>query len=61
MSELNKTFICEACKGEFTKAWTDEQRDAEHRRNFGRDPGPGDVIVCTECLEKILGRAARVN
>ena len=50
-------YKCEACGKEFEGAWTDEEADAEAKKNFGVSAASrrGDMaVVCDECYCKLM-------
>jgi len=54
----DNTFTCDACRGVFEKEWTDEEAREEEADLFGAMAGPESGIVCEDCWQKIMGRAA---
>lgn len=49
-----RQFTCECCGGTFDTGWTDEERDAEAKRNFP-DLEPDDrLLVCDDCYKLIM-------
>ena len=54
---MNNTFICAACKGEFKYGWSEEEALEEKNNNFGDIEGfpkkEDCDIVCDDCYKKM--------
>lgn len=53
-----KTFVCDACHGEFPQAWTDEEALAESETLFGKMSESERAVVCDDCfieMSKMFG------
>jgi hypothetical protein len=50
---VSDTFKCDVCKGEFPKAWTDEEAIAEAQANFGASVMDDAGTVCHDCFLKM--------
>jgi len=52
---MDNTFVCAMCGGEFEKEWSDDDAEAELKENFGSNTQKEDcVIVCDECYKKVF-------
>lgn len=47
-------YQCALCREWFLKACSDEEARAEHRREFGREVGTDEVLLCDECYEIVM-------
>lgn len=47
-------YTCEACKGVFTKGWSDGEAAAESRVNFGDLPKDDMAIICDDCYRALM-------
>lgn len=57
---LNKKFTCFSCKKTFGENgdWTEEERQAEFDKNFGRKYEDEElVLTCDKCYQKIINNA----
>ncbi len=48
---INNTYKCAKCAGIFEKEWSDEEASAEYERDFGKNPGDTDCLVCDDCYK----------
>ena len=54
---MAETYTCAACRETFDKDWTDEEAEAEFKRDF---PGIKDTerdLVCDECYNRIMSKS----
>lgn len=57
LRRLATTYLCATCGGRFAflDGWTEEERLAEERDNFGSNAAPEDrVVVCDDCYRTLL-------
>lgn len=54
---MTESFRCEACGGEFKKGWSEEEAQAERRRN--RFDQVDCAVVCDDCYKQIMEYAER--
>jgi hypothetical protein len=59
--QLDRTFVCGVCGGEFIKGWTDAEALAEYADNWSQLP-PADfndkALVCDDCYAKVMAWVA---
>lgn len=53
MATSNNEYQCAACKGIFTKAWSDEEADAESKAIWGEIPPENQAVICDDCYQKM--------
>jgi hypothetical protein len=58
---MAETYICELCRQEFGKVWTDEEALAESRETFGPIAPDERAVVCDDCYMLILARRCRIG
>lgn len=49
----DNTYVCAACKGEFTKGWNEAEAMAEWKRDYPDTPDSERIVVCDDCHIKI--------
>jgi hypothetical protein len=48
-------YQCCLCGGVFEFGWTDEDAEAELKKNFGKERDLEDGIACDDCYRKFMG------
>jgi hypothetical protein len=55
---LSNQFICGSCGETYTKAWSDEEAQAEAERVFSEDELRQTTVICEECWQQTLSALA---
>lgn len=51
---MTDTFICEECKKEFIKEWSDDEAEIEFKTEFPDFPMENCAIVCEDCYHRLM-------
>lgn len=53
-------YQCAKCGGVFTKGWSDEEAEAEYKKDFGYLPPvlkDDPFLICDDCYNEIFGES----